>query len=237
MPERDDFFEVGRHPPVSGRGGGEARRATTRTSSPGIDDTQLPGSAITTDVNIAQVRITGLEAVLEVHPVGPVAGFVNMALNHAYGYGAVTGAFLADDATGGAVRPRPRPAAVERRGADLFGHAGAARCHRDLRQRADQRRHAERAGRRRLRSDPAGHAGARDRACSTSTRRSRSIPASSSTCRRATASAAGGWSVRPQLFVDNVFNKHYVLKGAFFSGAVVRAAANVQPAADAGDVT
>lgn len=29
----------------------------------------------------------------------------------------------------------------------------------------------------------------------------------------------GKTSIRPQLFVDNAFDKRYVLKGAFFSGA------------------
>ena len=30
---------------------------------------------------------------------------------------------------------------------------------------------------------------------------------------------AGGTVIRPQIFVDNAFNKVYILKGAFFSGA------------------
>ena len=33
--------------------------------------------------------------------------------------------------------------------------------------------------------------------------------------------AVGSAIVRPQLYVDNVFNKKYLLKGAFFSGASV----------------
>lgn len=94
VPERDDFYEVGlirRIGFVVARVSGYHKR-----SSPGIDDTQIPGSAITTDVNIAEVRITGIEGVLEVRPPGPLSGFMNIALNHAYGYGAVTGAFLAE---------------------------------------------------------------------------------------------------------------------------------------------
>ena len=71
-------------------------RGYHKASSPGIDDTQIPGSAITTDVNIEQVRINGLEAVLEFRPGGPLSGFANLSINHAYGYGAVTGAFLAE---------------------------------------------------------------------------------------------------------------------------------------------
>jgi hypothetical protein len=45
-------------------------------------------------VNIEQVRITGIEAVLDVRPPGPVSGYLNVALNHAYGFGAITGGFF-----------------------------------------------------------------------------------------------------------------------------------------------
>ena len=31
----------------------------------------------------------------------------------------------------------------------------------------------------------------------------------------------GNTALRPEVFVDNVFDKHYLLKGAFFSGASV----------------
>ena len=94
VPERDDFFDVG----IVHRFKGVVLklRGYHKASSPGIDDTQIPGSAITTDVNIAQVRINGLESVLEFRPGGPLSGFANVALNHAYGTGAVTGAFLAE---------------------------------------------------------------------------------------------------------------------------------------------
>jgi len=33
--------------------------------------------------------------------------------------------------------------------------------------------------------------------------------------------AFDGKVVRPQLYIDNVLNDHYLLKGAFFSGAAV----------------
>jgi hypothetical protein len=93
LPERDDFYEVGlthRFPAgVVVKLSGYHKR-----SSPGTDDTQVPGTAITTDVNIAQIRVTGIEGVVEVRPVGPLSGFLNVALAHAYGYGAVTGGFF-----------------------------------------------------------------------------------------------------------------------------------------------
>jgi len=93
VPERGHFFEVGltHRFPI---GIVAKLSAYHKRSSPGIDDTQVPGTAITTDVDIEQVRITGVESVLEIRPPGPVTGFVNLAIAHAYGYGEVTGGFF-----------------------------------------------------------------------------------------------------------------------------------------------
>lgn len=93
LPERDDFYEIGfihRFP----HGIVAKLSGYHKASSPGIDDNTVPGSAITTSVNIQQVRITGLEAALEVRPNGPLSGYLNFALNHAYGYGTITGGFF-----------------------------------------------------------------------------------------------------------------------------------------------
>ena len=93
LPERDDFFELGfthRFP----FGVVTKLSAYHKRSSPGTDDTQVPGTAITTDVNVAQVRVTGLEGVVEIRPAGPLSGFVNVAVSHAYGFGGVTGGFF-----------------------------------------------------------------------------------------------------------------------------------------------
>ena len=68
-----------------------------KESSPGIDDNTVPGSAIVTSVNIDQVKVTGLEGVLQFQPTGPVSGYVNVALNHAYGKGPITGGFFPED--------------------------------------------------------------------------------------------------------------------------------------------
>ena len=38
--------------------------------------------------------MTGIEAVAEIRPRGPVSGYFNVALNHAYGYGPITGGFF-----------------------------------------------------------------------------------------------------------------------------------------------
>ena len=93
LPERDAFYEVGyihRFPfgivtKLSGY---------HKESTPGIDDTTIPGSAITTDVNISHIWVTGIESVVEFKPSGPVSGYVNLALNHAYGIGPITGGFF-----------------------------------------------------------------------------------------------------------------------------------------------
>ena len=39
---------------------------------------------------------------------------------------------------------------------------------------------------------------------------------------------AGGTVIRPQVYVENLFDRHYLLKGAFFSGAQVGRPRSVQ---------
>jgi TonB dependent receptor-like, beta-barrel/Carboxypeptidase regulatory-like domain/TonB-dependent Receptor Plug Domain len=93
LPERDDFFEVGfvhRFP----FGVVTKLSGYYKHSKPGIDDNTVPGSAIVSSVNIEQVHVTGIEAVVEVRPPGPVSGYVNLALSHAYGSGTITGGFF-----------------------------------------------------------------------------------------------------------------------------------------------
>jgi len=93
LPERDAFYEIGylhRFPfgivtKLSG---------FHKESTPGIDDNTIPGSAITTDVNIHHIWVTGIESVVEVRPNGPFSGYVNLALNHAYGIGPISGGFF-----------------------------------------------------------------------------------------------------------------------------------------------
>ena len=93
IPERDHFYEVGyvHRFPI---GVVTKLSAYHKRSSPGIDDATIPGTAILTSVNIGQVRITGIELVAEVRPRGPVTGYANVALNHAYGFDGVSGGFF-----------------------------------------------------------------------------------------------------------------------------------------------
>jgi hypothetical protein len=98
LPERDDFYEIGW---VQRLAFGVLKLSGYyKQSSPGIDDETVPGSAIVTSVNLASVHITGVEATLEIRPVGPWSGYVNFALNHAYGKGPITGGFFPVDSTG-----------------------------------------------------------------------------------------------------------------------------------------
>ncbi len=94
LPERDAFYELGAVQRLPFLGASIKLAGYRKNSSPGIDDNTVPGSAITTSVNIAQVRVTGIESVVELRPAGPFSGYLNAALNHAYGLGPVTGGFF-----------------------------------------------------------------------------------------------------------------------------------------------
>lgn len=64
-------------------------------SSPGLDDQTIGSSALKTPVNIQVVKTTGLELALTYqHPKIPLSAYLNSALCHAFGSGLVTGGFL-----------------------------------------------------------------------------------------------------------------------------------------------
>lgn len=207
LPERDDFYEAGliRRFPVGGLV--SKLSAYYKHSTPGIDDNTVPGSAITTSVNLAQVWVTGLEGVLEFRPTGPFSGYVNLALNHAYGEGPITGGFFPTDAPQGyfdldhdqrvsAVASltysanRVFVAATGIYGSGLTNGVDPADC-----------------------------------GCTYGTGLfdfNRGIKVAPSSIVNASVGytiVAGGRIIRPSLYVDNVFDRHYLLKGAFFSGA------------------
>ncbi|HEY0527494.1 MAG TPA: TonB-dependent receptor [Gemmatimonadaceae bacterium] len=208
LPERDNFYEAGvvhRFPfgLVSKFSG------YYKQSSPGIDDNTVPGSAIVTSVNIAKVRITGIETVQEIRPPGPFSAYVNVALNHAWGVGPITGGFFPADAPAGEF--------------DL-DH--------------DQRLSAVASGTYSYRNAYASVTGIygsgltngvdpADCECTYGTGLfdfNRGIKVKPSAIMNASAGYAfvfGRAQVRPEIYVDNVFDKKYLLKGAFFSGASV----------------
>ena len=208
LPERDNFYEAGfihRFP----FGLVSKFSAYHKESTPGIDDNTVPGSAIVTSVNIARVRINGIETVQEIRPPGPFSGYINLALNHAYGIGPVTGGFFPtatpqgyfdldhDQRLSGTVSGTY---AVNRFYTSLTGTYGSGLTN-----------------------------GARpaDCECSYGTGLldfNRGIKVNPSFVTNGSIGYSfsfGRAIVRPELYVDNIFDNTYLLKGAFFSGASV----------------
>jgi outer membrane cobalamin receptor len=206
LPERDHFFEIGlthRFP----AGIVAKLSAYHKRSSPGIDDNTVPGSTIITSVNIDQVRINGLETVLEIRPEGRLSGYVNLALNHAYGLGPITGGFF----------PAESPAGYFDLDHDqrLSGVASVSY--------ADQRLFGTVTG-----LYGSGLTNGEEPDAATYGRGlfefNKSIHVDPNFILNASAGyliAVGGVLLRPEIYVDNVLDHKYLLKGAFFSGASV----------------
>lgn len=212
LPERDDFFEVGlvhRFPAgVVAKLSGYYKR-----SSPGIDDNTVPGSAIVTSVNIAQVRITGVEAVVELRPAGPVSGYINAALNHAYGFGAITGGFFPNQPPSGSFDldhdQRLSVVANALYAAHGFFASVTGTYGSGLTNGNDP--------------DSTYGTGLFDF--------NKSIKVAPSFIVNGSAGytfVVGGAVLRPQIYVDNALGHQYLLKGAFFSGASVGRPRSVQ---------
>jgi Carboxypeptidase regulatory-like domain len=95
LPERDNFYEVAyihRFIPV---GVILKLDGYWKDSKPGIDDNTIPGSSITTDINQGTSHVRGIEAVLNVTPPrSPLSGYVNFALNHGWADPPVSGGFF-----------------------------------------------------------------------------------------------------------------------------------------------
>ena len=208
IPERDNFYEAGyihRFPfgLVSKFSG------YYKQSSPGIDDATVPGSAIVTSVNLAQAKITGIEMVQEIRPPGPFSAYLNVALNHAYGHGPITGGFFPADAPQGFFdldhdqRLSVLGSATysfRQSYASLTGVYGSGLTNG---------------------VDPA------DCGCSHGTGLfdfNKGIKVNPSFILNGSTGfsfAFGRTLVRPEFYIDNILDKKYLLKGAFFSGASV----------------
>ncbi|HEY7636700.1 MAG TPA: TonB-dependent receptor [Gemmatimonadales bacterium] len=213
LPERDHFFEVGlthRFP----QGIVAKLSAYHKRSSPGIDDNTVPGSTITTSVNIATVRITGIETVIEVRPPGRVSGYLNLALNHAYGLGPITGGFFPEDNPAGYfdLDHDQRVSGLasvnytdKRVFATLTGIYGSGLTNGED-------------------PDSTYGRGLFDF--------NRGIHVDPNFILNASAgyllNLGNGVLLRPEIYVDNLFNHKYLLKGAFFSGASVGRPRSVQ---------
>lgn len=215
VPERDNFYEAGyihRFP----FGLVSKFAAYHKQSSPGIDDNTVPGSSIVTSVNIAQVRITGLETVQEIRPAGPFSAYVNLALNHAYGSGPITGGFFPtatptgyfdldhDQRVSGTISATYAPGRFYTSYTGTYGSGLTNGV------------------------DPA------DCGCSYGTGLldfNSGIKVKPSYISNVSAGYSFSLAqaiVRPEIYVDNLFDKQYLLKGAFFSGASVGRPRSIQ---------
>jgi hypothetical protein len=207
-PARSSFYEAGY---LHQFGGGVAVKldAYHNENSPGLDDTTVPGSAIVTDVDLQHVSNTGVEWVTEFHPDGPLTGYLNVALDHAYSSGTVSGGFfsvtppagdfdldhdqrLSIVASGTYSVGKFYLTATEIYGSGLTNGVAPADC-----------------------------------GCSYGTglfsfnSGIKVAPNYITNIALGYALTFGATTVRPELYIDNLFDRQYLLKGAFFSGAAV----------------
>jgi outer membrane receptor protein involved in Fe transport len=216
LPERDNFYEAGY---IHRFDAGVVTKLSAyfKESSPGIDDNTVPGSQIVTSVNIDQVRVTGVEAVIELRPTdSPITGNLSAALNHAYGYGAITGGFFPDAPPAGFFDLDHDQrltinanltysagafflSATEVYGSGLTNGVDAADCSCSY-------------GRTILDFNSGIHV----------------KPSYITNVSVGYSLLFGTTTLRPELFVDNLFDSKYLLKGAFFSGASVGRPRTVQ---------
>lgn len=100
LPEKDDLFEaVYLH--LFKFGLTSKLSFFYKFASPGVDDETVGSSAIKTPVNIDKVKTTGIELSLSyANRDYPLSGYINASLIHAYGSGQITGGFLPIDDAG-----------------------------------------------------------------------------------------------------------------------------------------
>jgi outer membrane receptor for ferrienterochelin and colicin len=212
LPERDDFYELGllHRFPVGVVG---KLSAYYKQGAPGVDDNTVPGSSIVTEVNIAHVKTTGIEGVLEVQPRGPLSGYLNLAVCHAYGYGDITGGFFPTDQPTGSfdLDHDQRWSAVASATWAQRGYFASVTA---------------------TYGSGLTNGAAPDASYSTALfALNKSIKVDPSTIVAASAGYSfnlGKTVVRPEVFADNLFDRRYLLKGAFFSGASVGRPRSVQ---------
>ena len=100
FPEKDNLYEAGIiHNFLNGFTG--KLDYFHKDSSPGLDDETLGSSTLRVNVNINQVKVSGIELSLTYNdPESPFSGYLNGSIMHAYGIGPVSGGFIpADNST------------------------------------------------------------------------------------------------------------------------------------------
>jgi hypothetical protein len=205
IPERDYYFETGVVHRLS-RGKVFKAAGYYRNDAPAVDDNTLPGTALTTTVNIARVHVAGIETVVELRPGGPLSGYVNAALSHASAHGPITGGFLPTAYPSGWFdQDHDQRVSVVASGeytarwvyvsaTGIFG-SGLTNGHPD--------------------AAPNG-TGLFD-----FNSRVKLAPSFIVNASTGTQVNVGSATLRPEIFIQNVFNLRYILKGAFTSGPSV----------------
>jgi hypothetical protein len=206
LPERDHFFEAGIAHRISPAGVTLKLDAYHKRSAPAVDDNTLPGTALTATVNVAAVRVTGIESVVEIRPAGAFSAYVNVALSHAYAHGPITGGFS----------PTAYPAGWYDLDHDqrlsIVGNLSYTR----------RTWYASATG-----IFGSGLTNGRPSAGRTELGLFDFNPAVKVAPNFIANTSVGGafqafdLTIRPQLFIDNVFDRKYVLKGAFTSGPAI----------------
>jgi hypothetical protein len=210
LPERDNFYELGLLHRFPTAGLVAKLSAYHKESSPGIDDATIPGTAIVTSVNLAHVWTNGIEGVLEIRPSGPLSGYINASIIHAYGQAPITGGFLPADAPTGYFDldhdQRISLVASATYSANKLFVTGTAIYGSGL-------------------TNGLTPEDAPNSTFGTGLFDMNSfLKVDPSTIYNASIGytiIAGKTVVRPQLYVENLFDKQYLLKGSFFSGAQV----------------
>ena len=217
LPERDHFYEAGlvHRFPVAGLVA--KLSGYHKQSTPGIDDATIPGTAIVTSVNLHTVSVNGVESVLEVRPAGPVSGYLNAALIHAHGRAPITGGFLpTDDPVGDFDLDHDQRLSLvgsATYSANKLFVAGTVIYGSGLTNGLST-------------GDMPG-----SRFGTGLTDFNSAFKVDPSTVTNVSAGytiLAGHAVLRPQLYIENVFDRHYLLKGTFFSGASVGRPRSVQ---------
>ncbi|MDB4913977.1 MAG: TonB-dependent receptor, partial [Gemmatimonadetes bacterium] len=217
LPEKDHFFELGlvHRFPVAGLVAKVS--GFHKESSPGIDDATIPGTAIVTSVNLNAVVTNGIETVLEIRPSGPVSGYINASVIHAYGHAPITGGFLpADDPQGFFDLDHDQRislvASATYSANNLFVSATATYGSGLTNGLTPE-------------DVPSATFGTGLFAMN------QFLKVDPNTVLNASAGytiLAGHTIIRPQIYVENLFDSHYLLKGSFFSGASVGRPRSVQ---------
>ncbi|HTR78628.1 MAG TPA: hypothetical protein VMH39_10970, partial [Gemmatimonadaceae bacterium] len=206
LPERDAYYEVGLTHRFT-HGVVAKVDAFYRDDSPAVDDNTLPGTALTTDVDIARVHVTGLESAVEVRPGGAWSGYLNAAVSHASAHGPITGGFFPTAYPSGWFdQDHDQRLSIVASGdyTPRWGYLSATTIFGSGLTNGNPEAAVNRTGL--FDFNPAVKV------------------APSAILDLALGTAAwrfGAAAIRPELTVDNVFDHHYILKGAFTSGPSV----------------